>query len=733
MRLSTPRFACAGLAVLLASGCGKDAGNGNGTPPPGSVPAPVVSLTASPATITAGGDSTLSWNSTNATACTAGGSWSGAKATSGSEQITNIQATTTYSLTCTGTGGTSVPASATVTANPVVGPASGTADAGPSRTVIAGSTVRLSGEASADPQGDALQYTWTQTAGTAVTLTGANTANPTFTAPSVTTNTPLTFSLTVTDGTTPASAPATVTITVTPLVAGNVLVKGRVTFVRIPFLQATNLGLDYAHPVSRPARGIVVRANNAGTSTQLATGETDSDGNYALSVPQNTSMDLVAVARMSRDGSVPLPRWNFSVANADATTTPYSFTDGSFNSATGVTHDINVPSGLDTSGASTGTRASAPFAVLDTVYAGIQTIVGVAPTTDFPALLLDWAADNPGGETFFDPGSGGSQMIVLSADLSEDTDEFDQHVIAHEFGHYIEHNFSRADNIGGSHGLGDKLDIRVAFGEGFGYAFAAMVLKDPVARDSFVTSGCNNPPTNQCASVFNVETNPPASGNNGNFGCYCSESSVWSLLWDFYDGAADANDNVALGFAPLWDVLVGDQRTTPAFTSIYSFTTALKAAQPAQGAAIDTLVAAQNITVSGMDALGSGETHVPTPVPSAAALPLYTALTAGSPVTVRSSGVADVRHYNKLGNHRYVRYVKSGSASQGVTVTSTGPDPDVLVYRNGTFVLASEVNGNEAFTISTAGTYLFDVYECANGCSTVQGTPGDFDLTVTVN
>jgi hypothetical protein len=327
--------------------------------------------------------------------------------------------------------------------------------------------VRLSGEASADPQGDALQYTWTQTAGTAVTLTGANTANPTFTAPSVTTNTPLTFSLTVTDGTAPASAPATVTITGAPLVAGNVLVKGRVTFVRIPFLQATNLGLDYAHPVSRPARGIVVRANNAGTSTQLATGETDSDGNYALSVPQNTSMVLVAVARMSRDGSVPLPRWNFSVANADATTTPYSFTDGSFNSATGVTHDINVPSGLDTSGASTGTRASAPFAVLDTVYAGIQTIVGVAPTTDFPALLLDWAADNPGGETFFDPGSGGSQMIVLSADLSEDTDEFDQHVIAHEFGHYIEHNFSRADNIGGSHGLGDKLDIRVAFGEGF--------------------------------------------------------------------------------------------------------------------------------------------------------------------------------------------------------------------------------------------------------------------------
>ena len=33
-------------------------------------------------------------------------------------------------------------------------------------------------------------------------------------------------------------------------------------------------------------------------------------------------------------------------------------------------------------------------------------------------------------------------------------------MIAHEFGHYIEYNFSRADNIGGPHGVGDKLDIR---------------------------------------------------------------------------------------------------------------------------------------------------------------------------------------------------------------------------------------------------------------------------------
>jgi hypothetical protein len=141
--------------------------------------------------------------------------------------------------------------------------------------------------------------------------------------------------------------------------------------------------------------------------------------------------------------------------------------------------------GINAAGAATGTRASAPFAILDTVYQGIQTVIGVASTTNFPALIVSWG--NPANSTFFS--SGPTQYIELTSNLATDTDEFDQHVISHEFGHYIEFNFSRADNIGGSHGLGDKLDPRVAFGEGFGYAFAAIVLNDPVARDSANDNG----------------------------------------------------------------------------------------------------------------------------------------------------------------------------------------------------------------------------------------------------
>jgi hypothetical protein len=73
-------------------------------PPPST--APTVTLGASPSSVAPGAKSTLSWSSTNATGCTAGGSWSGTKASSGSEASSALTANSTFSLSCTGTGGT---------------------------------------------------------------------------------------------------------------------------------------------------------------------------------------------------------------------------------------------------------------------------------------------------------------------------------------------------------------------------------------------------------------------------------------------------------------------------------------------------------------------------------------------------------------------------------------------------------------------------------------------------
>lgn len=60
----------------------------------------------------------LNWTSTDATSCTASGGWSGSRGTSGSASTSNITSSTTFTITCTGNGGT---VSDSVTANPSTG------------------------------------------------------------------------------------------------------------------------------------------------------------------------------------------------------------------------------------------------------------------------------------------------------------------------------------------------------------------------------------------------------------------------------------------------------------------------------------------------------------------------------------------------------------------------------------------------------------------------------------
>lgn len=67
--------------------------------------APTISLSANPTNVTYNSPTTLTWSSTNAAACSASGAWTGSKAISGNEIRTALTANGTYTLTCTGPGG----------------------------------------------------------------------------------------------------------------------------------------------------------------------------------------------------------------------------------------------------------------------------------------------------------------------------------------------------------------------------------------------------------------------------------------------------------------------------------------------------------------------------------------------------------------------------------------------------------------------------------------------------
>jgi hypothetical protein len=87
---------------------------------------------------------------------------------------------------------------------------------GPSVVSFTGAeVVPLNGSASYDLDGDPLAFSWTQASGPAVTLTGANTATPSFTTPALNSTAIVTLQLTVSDGAL-ASVPAQVQIVLAP-------------------------------------------------------------------------------------------------------------------------------------------------------------------------------------------------------------------------------------------------------------------------------------------------------------------------------------------------------------------------------------------------------------------------------------------------------------------------------------------------------------------------------------
>jgi len=158
--------------------------------------APIVTLTASPASIAAGGSATLTWSSTNATSCTASGGWTGTEATSGSLSVSPVS-TTTYKLTCTGAGGTSSLATATVTVSAAPAP-----------------TVTLSASPTAITSCSSSTLTWSSTNATSCTASGGWTGTEaTSGTESVDPTNTTAYTLACTGSGGSASATATVTVT----------------------------------------------------------------------------------------------------------------------------------------------------------------------------------------------------------------------------------------------------------------------------------------------------------------------------------------------------------------------------------------------------------------------------------------------------------------------------------------------------------------------------------------
>ncbi len=117
---STGVVGAAGTYTYTLS-CSNSAGSGSASAVLTVIAVPVVTISVSPASITTGASATITWSATNnPSSCTAGGSWSGSKAASGSQTTGAISpaGSYSYSLTCTNSGGTSTSSANLTVSNP---------------------------------------------------------------------------------------------------------------------------------------------------------------------------------------------------------------------------------------------------------------------------------------------------------------------------------------------------------------------------------------------------------------------------------------------------------------------------------------------------------------------------------------------------------------------------------------------------------------------------------------
>lgn len=507
--------------------------------------------------------------------------------------------------------------------------------------------------------------------------------------------------------------------------ATSTVISGKVTFDRVPHNQTS--GLDYASAFQAPIRGAVIEAVDA-SGNLMSQSISDSQGEYSLTVDSDTDTRLLVKAQLISDEDA---KWNFTVTDNTQGNQLYALQGSLASSGSNNRQTRDLHAGHGWTGQSYGApRSAAPFAILDSVYSAVQSFVEVDASIDFPALELRWSVNNKtqlgnrsegriGTSAFFPEEDGG--VIYLLGEEGRDTDEYDQHVILHEWGHYFEHQLSRSDSIGGFHSLNDRLDARVAFSEGWGNALSAIITGDPIYRDS---GG-----TNQASGFsFSLET-----GNIINPGWF-NEASIGSIIYDVFDTQSDGSDNISAGLGPIYNVMSSDSyKTAPVFTTIFALADGLRSDMPEEVSTLTALLETQSISGEGPN--GNGEINSGA---IRSALPVYKEVSLNGRSTQICS-VDDAGLFNKLGNREFIFLNLDAETDVEMSlVKSSGDeerDPDFNIWRGNQLVheAATAIRGEESFDGRLpAGEYVIEVFDFfnTNGSGSRRGD-SCYDFSVT--
>jgi Fungalysin metallopeptidase (M36) len=303
------------------------------------------------------------------------------------------------------------------------------------------------------------------------------------------------------DSSLPVSASGTSTLVLTPKNEGPAItlsaLSGNLT-------DTTDNG--YVHTNPNPIRYAEIQVTNSqGSVVQCA--ETDASGAFSFQLPSDGATYTVSV---------------WSRAN-NSHNTAYIMNNPTDN----VPYKVSKP--LTASGTpsvvllakATGDLLGGAFNILDQVYnaqnylrtqtancnnpASSNYFFDCDPFVSAPIVNTYWTPGltpavyegGTGGLSFFGTPNGYESFrgLYILGGINGDTDNsdmdhFDNSVIVHEYGHFIEYNFGRMDSPGGSHNGNSIVDSRLAWGEGWADFFQGVVLGTGVYRDTYGHVGC---------------------------------------------------------------------------------------------------------------------------------------------------------------------------------------------------------------------------------------------------
>lgn len=230
---------------------------------------------------------------------------------------------------------------------------------------------------------------------------------------------------------------------------------GRVTFERRP-ISADGL----AAPAPVPAAGVSVRLETP--AGEVARTLADEDGAFSFPVPGTAETWVRAVA--GTDAPRPADVVDFGGAAYAVRTDP-------FPGGAGRRVDVAIRL-ADNAGA---------FAIFDTLDRALAAAeAGFERTEPMPRARAHWERGRatPWGTSYLE----GGEMWFLGG--PDDTDEFDEAVIAHELGHFLQTVYPSSTPVAGWPHAGPDTDPRLAWQEGWATLFSGLSRDDPWYLDS---------------------------------------------------------------------------------------------------------------------------------------------------------------------------------------------------------------------------------------------------------